>query len=143
MILYLTVGLLGASSFMTTGSILTALNASEGNRVLITIVNILFPIAVLVTSVPVFAIVIRYNLVRGGFCSDSKLDATLRTKRMLTCTGWAFVWAAVVPWFSIIPFQTKGWLVSVFPYNIPIFFCKASGPGSSTWNYPFVHCLIS
>lgn len=75
-VLYLIVGLMGAASFHISDSsdILATLSASNQNRVLITIVNILFPIAVLVTSVPVFAIVIRYNLVRGDFCSNSKLE---------------------------------------------------------------------
>ena len=75
-ILYLVVGLMGAASFQIASSsdILATLSASTQNKVLITIVNILFPISVLVTSVPVFAIVIRYNLVRGDFCSNSKIE---------------------------------------------------------------------
>ena len=73
-IIYLIVGLVGAASFKIAFSsdILATLSASNQHKVLITIANILFPVAVLVTSVPVFAIVIRYNLVRGGFCSNSK-----------------------------------------------------------------------
>jgi hypothetical protein len=67
---------MGAASFKIAESsdILATLSASKQNKVLVTIVNILFPIAVLVTSVPVFAIVIRYNLVRGGFCSNSRIS---------------------------------------------------------------------
>lgn len=70
---------MGAASFKIAGSsdILATLSASNQNKVLITIVNIAFPIAVLVTSVPVFAIVIRYNLVRGGFCSNSRFEYIL------------------------------------------------------------------
>ena len=69
---------MGAASFRIEGStdILATLSTSNQNKVLIIIVNILFPIAVLVTSIPVFAIVIRYNLVRGDFCSNSKLDTS-------------------------------------------------------------------
>lgn len=75
-VLYLIVGLMGAASFKIAGSsdILATLSASNQDKVMITIVNILFPIAVLITSVPVFAIVIRYNLVRGDFCSNSKTE---------------------------------------------------------------------
>ena len=72
--LYILVGLMGAASFKMDPSsdILSILSASDQNQVLIKIVNVLFPIAVLVTSIPVFAIVIRYNLVRGNICSSSK-----------------------------------------------------------------------
>jgi amino acid permease len=73
---YILIGLAGAASFPINSStdILATLSASDQNKVLVTIVNILFPIAVLVTSVPVFAIVIRYNLVRGNFCSNRKYN---------------------------------------------------------------------
>lgn len=73
-IFYLIVGLLGAASFKLNASsdILATLSATNQNTVLVIIVNILFPVAVLVTSVPVFAIVIRYNLVRGNLCSNGK-----------------------------------------------------------------------
>ncbi len=93
MSLYLLIGLLGAASFQINESsdILATLSAASQNKVLIIIVNILFPISVLVTSVPVFAIVIRYNLVRGGVCSER----------------WATILASVLPWLLIIPFQTK------------------------------------
>jgi hypothetical protein len=76
---------MGAASFQIAGSsdILATLSASNQSKVLITIVNILFPIAVLVTSVPVFAIVIRYNLVRGDFCSNSKTRCIFKTPRLL------------------------------------------------------------
>jgi hypothetical protein len=73
-VLYLIIGITGAASFKVEQSsdILATLSAADRSKVLITLVNILFPIAVLVTSVPVFAIVIRYNLVRGNVCSNSK-----------------------------------------------------------------------
>jgi hypothetical protein len=75
--MYLIVGLMGAASFKMENStdILSTLSTADQNKVLIAIVNALFPIAVLVTSIPVFAIVIRYNLVRGNFCSYSKHNA--------------------------------------------------------------------
>jgi hypothetical protein len=68
------VGLMGASSFKMdiSSDILPILSATDQNKMLIMIVNTLFPVAVLVTSIPVFAIVIRYNLVRGNICSNSK-----------------------------------------------------------------------
>lgn len=110
-VLYIVIGLTGAASFQINSSsdILATLSSSHQSKALITIVNILFPIAVLVTSIPVFAIVIRYNLVRGDFCSN----------------GYAIVWASFLPWVLIIPFQTKGWLVLVMNWTSLVF-------GSST-----------
>ncbi|KAF8848462.1 hypothetical protein BDZ45DRAFT_753807 [Acephala macrosclerotiorum] len=57
----------------TTPSFINELSLT--NKILVIIVNIVFPISVLVTSVPVFAIVIRYNLVQGDLCSNSRCDA--------------------------------------------------------------------
>ncbi|KUJ07081.1 uncharacterized protein LY89DRAFT_789882 [Mollisia scopiformis] len=109
--LYIIIGLTGAASFQIDPSsdLLATLSAAKKHNILIIIVNILFPISVLVTSVPVFAIVIRYNLVRGNLCSNR----------------WAIVWASLIPWVLIIPFQTKGWLVLVMNWSSLIF-------GSST-----------
>jgi hypothetical protein len=75
-VLYVIIGLMGASSFNinSSSSILATLGASNENKVLTIIVDILFPVAVLITSVPVFSIVIRYNLVRGNLCSNRKFD---------------------------------------------------------------------
>lgn len=72
--MYVIVGITGAASFQIspTSDILATLAAAKHNKALIVLVNLLFPMAVLVTSVPVFAIVMRYNLVRGNMCSESK-----------------------------------------------------------------------
>ncbi|CZR67268.1 uncharacterized protein PAC_17167 [Phialocephala subalpina] len=103
--LYIVIGLTGAASFQikSTSDILATLSTADQNKILIILVNIVFPISVLVT------IVIRYNLVRGNICSNK----------------WATVWASLVPWAIIIPFQTKGWLVLVMNWSSLIF-------GSST-----------
>ncbi|KAL7272460.1 hypothetical protein RUND412_004727 [Rhizina undulata] len=105
--LFLVIGLMGAASFKidTSSDILSTFSTSGQNKVLVSMVNILFPISVLVTSIPVFAIVMRYNLVRGNFCSNR----------------WAIVWASLMPWVLIIPFQTKGWLTSVMNWTSLIF----------------------
>jgi amino acid permease len=116
--LYLIIGLTGAASFQISSSsdILAILSASDQNKVLIMIVNILFPIAVLVTSVPVFAIVIRYNLVRGNLCSNRKSDILERYDSKADVNlGYAIVWASVMPWILIIPFQTKVYWRSAVP----------------------------
>ncbi|TVY92647.1 hypothetical protein LAWI1_G002418 [Lachnellula willkommii] len=106
-ILYIVIGLTGASSFAIDNSstLLATLSASNESRVLTTITDILFPVAVLVTSVPVFSIVIRYNLVRGNLCSNR----------------YAILWASVLPWIIIIPLQTKGYLVLIMNWASLIF----------------------
>ncbi|TVY34724.1 hypothetical protein LSUB1_G005024 [Lachnellula subtilissima] len=106
-ILYVIIGLTGASSFAINDSstLLATLSASNESRVLTTITDILFPVSVLVTSVPVFSIVIRYNLVRGNLCSNR----------------YAILWASVLPWIIIIPLQTKGFLVLIMNWASLIF----------------------
>ncbi|TVY28961.1 hypothetical protein LHYA1_G001672 [Lachnellula hyalina] len=106
-ILYVIIGLTGASSFAINDSstLLATLSASNESRVLTTITDILFPVSVLVTSVPVFSIVIRYNLVRGNLCSNR----------------YAILWASVLPWLIIIPLQTKGFLVIIMNWASLIF----------------------
>src|SRR5271156_6098484 len=49
------------------------------------------PSAVLLSSIPVFMIVIRYNLLRGDFCSER----------------WAIFFSSILPWIFVIPFQTR------------------------------------
>ncbi|KAF7726855.1 hypothetical protein EC973_008362 [Apophysomyces ossiformis] len=54
----------------------------------------IFPIVVLVTSIPVFTIVIRSNLLRGQICSRP----------------WAIFWSCFSPWLIAFIFQSKDWL---------------------------------
>lgn len=66
-ILYLIIGLIGAASSVVGPSnvLATFSNLKRPKGFLLTI-DILFPLAVLVTSVPVYAIVTQNNLERGG-----------------------------------------------------------------------------
>jgi hypothetical protein len=47
--------------------------------------------AVLITSIPVVMIVVRYNFLRGNICSKP----------------WAIFWSLILPWIIVIPFQTN------------------------------------
>jgi len=116
-ILYVIIGLLGASSFNinSSSSILATLGASNENKVLTIIVDILFPVAVLITSVPVFSIVIRYNLVRGNLCSNRKFVRPNIIGEANLPQGYAILWASFLPWLLIIPFQTG---VCSFPQRV-------------------------
>ena len=67
-------GVLGAASFhiAPSSNILATISATDNGKVLnilSVVINVVFPVSVLVTSIPVFSIVIRYNLVRGNVCS--------------------------------------------------------------------------
>jgi len=67
-------GLLGAASYHLddTSNILATISSTDSGtalHVLSVLINVLFPLSVLVTSIPIFSIVIRYNLIRGKICS--------------------------------------------------------------------------
>jgi amino acid permease len=82
---FLAVAVFGAMAFPNLGGedILTKLNqASNGNSVLTEVSVYLFPIIAVASSIPVFSIIIRYNLMENGICG--KL--------------WANIWAVVLPW---------------------------------------------
>lgn len=73
-VLYIVLGILGAASYHidSTSNILATISSSQQGgslRVLSILINVLFPLSVLVTSIPIFSIVIRYNLLRGKICS--------------------------------------------------------------------------
>ena len=86
---FLSVGILGALSFpgLHGEDILTALNEASGGSLLTQISVYLFPLIAVASSIPVFSIIIRYNLMENGICG--KL--------------WANVWAVVLPWVLAVP----------------------------------------
>ena len=110
-LIYIPIGWLGGLSFVlpSGATLLQVLVADTGHGALSTVAQVssyVFPlgvslplhlactnrvIAVLITSIPVFTIVIRYNLLRGNICSNKM----------------AIFWSAILPWFIVIPFQTN------------------------------------
>jgi len=56
-----------------------------------------FPEVVLVSSIPVFSIIVRYNLIESG----------------LMRKHWANIWSVLVPWVVAIPFYTGNILCCV------------------------------
>lgn len=56
----------------------------------------------LITSIPVFMIVIRYNLLRGNICSKP----------------WAIFFSSILPWIIVIPFQTNVGHSLSFPHKL-------------------------
>ena len=79
---YWYLGVFGAMAFpMTMSDNVLTLLANE-STVASKVTTYLFPIAALISSIPVFVIVIRCNLLRGGLCG----------KR------WANFWSNILPW---------------------------------------------
>ncbi|KAF9516504.1 hypothetical protein BS47DRAFT_1315345 [Hydnum rufescens UP504] len=120
--IYLVIGLTGASAFHTPqNSTILAVISDQRPSVIAVISVYAFPVAVLITSIPVFMIIIRYNLLRGNICSKP----------------WAIFWSSILPWIVVIPFQTNGWLTIIMNWTSLVF--------SSVANLviPFVLYLVS
>ncbi|RKP27710.1 hypothetical protein SYNPS1DRAFT_12273 [Syncephalis pseudoplumigaleata] len=98
-LLYILLGILGAMAIdlPKQGDILSALEARLHDNMFIRISSYVFPIAVLITSIPVFTIVVRYNLVRGQLAG--KVMANFL--------------AGVLPWIVAIPFQSGDLLMTM------------------------------
>ncbi|KAI8984130.1 transmembrane amino acid transporter protein-domain-containing protein [Mycotypha africana] len=120
-IFYLVLGICGAMAYKMDPSseILTVL--STQGSVASKVTAYIFPVCALITSIPVFAIVIRSNLLRGEICSPA----------------WATFWSNLFPWFICIPLQTKSY-VGVIQNWSSLFF-------QSTVNYilPFILYFVS
>lgn len=86
---YLLVSILGALAFpnLRGADILTAINGS-GNRTIIDQISVyLYPLIAISTSIPVFSIIMRYNIVENGIMS----------------ARWANVICVLLPWLLVIP----------------------------------------
>ncbi|CAO3638763.1 unnamed protein product [Mucor hiemalis] len=120
-IFYLLLGIFGAMAYqMDASSDILAILSSQGSTASL-VTSYLFPVCALVTSIPVFTIVIRSNLLRGEICSPS----------------WALFWSNFLPWFICIPLQTKDWVGTIQNWS-SLFF-------QSTVNFilPFVLYFVS
>jgi hypothetical protein len=99
-LIYIVLGILGAASYHieSSSNILATISATDQGKVLnifSIVINVVFPLSVLVTSIPVFSIVIRYNLVRSKVCSrgaelqdDSDLQVGLCFGRRFSLGFW-------------------------------------------------------
>ncbi|CEI88653.1 hypothetical protein RMCBS344292_03034 [Rhizopus microsporus] len=120
-IFYLVLGVLGAMAYQMTASsdILSILSQNGSTASLVT--AYLFPVSALVTSIPVFTIVIRSNFLRGEICSRS----------------WAIFWSNFLPWIVCIPLQTKDYIGTIQNWS-SLFF-------QSTVNFilPFILYFVS
>ncbi|CAI2164001.1 17661_t:CDS:2 [Funneliformis geosporum] len=106
-VIYLLLGIMGGMAYKmeSTSNIISTINESSEKSIISVITTYLFPLAVLITSIPVYTIIIRYNLIRTGYCG--KVMANL-----LSCA---------LPWVIIIPFQTGFWLNAFMNWTSLIF----------------------
>ena len=81
-LLYTSVGVLGALAFADVPENILSLLVSERVGLTTRLCGILFGVLIIGLGVPIFCVIMRYNLVNGGFCSEP----------------WAHVWSSVLPW---------------------------------------------
>ncbi|CAO0790219.1 unnamed protein product [Mucor circinelloides] len=120
-IFYLVLGICGAMAYqMDASSDILAILSAHGSTASV-VTAYLFPVCALITSIPVFTIVIRSNLLRGEICSPS----------------WAIFWSNLFPWIVCIPLQTKDWVNTIQNWS-SLFF-------QSTCNFilPFILYFVS
>ncbi|RGB35072.1 hypothetical protein C1646_700412 [Rhizophagus diaphanus] len=93
---YILLGILGGMTYKMdlASNIIAEIDNSSHRNILTDIATFLFPLAGLLTSIPVYSIVVRYNLERSGLC-----------KR-----GMAILLSTFLPWIIVLPFQSGFWL---------------------------------
>ncbi|KAJ3128223.1 MCM DNA helicase complex subunit [Nowakowskiella sp. JEL0407] len=109
-VLYILMGFLGAvtypvehsSNILATVSHLTTV---AGVPETIAVTSIFFSVAVLLSSIPVYIIIMRLNLTTSKLCTK----------------GWANFWAGIFPFLIVIPFLTGNWLQQVVNWTSLIF----------------------
>eukprot|EP01123_Difflugia_compressa_P011689 TRINITY_DN4763_c0_g1_i1.p1 TRINITY_DN4763_c0_g1~~TRINITY_DN4763_c0_g1_i1.p1 ORF type:complete len:321 (-),score=42.02 TRINITY_DN4763_c0_g1_i1:62-943(-) len=101
-ILFFMVGWLGAIAYTIDpdGDLLSAINDIDGT--LYTQIGVyVFPLAVVATSIPIYSIIVRYNLIENQICGKA----------------WANFFAVVLPWLVVIPFYTGNGLENVINWS--------------------------
>ncbi|CEP14002.1 hypothetical protein [Parasitella parasitica] len=120
-VFYLLLGICGAMAYkMDASSDILSILSAKGS-IASKVTAYLFPVCALITSIPVFTIVIRSNLLRGEICSSA----------------WALFWSNLFPWLICIPLQTKDWVNTIQNWS-SLFF-------QSTVNFilPFILYFVS
>jgi amino acid permease len=105
-VIFFSLGIFGALSFQfpSDGDILSVINASNVANSLSKVLVYLFPLVALATTIPVFCIVVRYNLLQSKF---PKALANLL--------------AIGLPWVVVIPFLTGNGLNEVLNWGTLLF----------------------
>ncbi|KAF9197914.1 hypothetical protein BGZ49_001450 [Haplosporangium sp. Z 27] len=116
--IYLIVTIFGAMAFEipSNSSLIQAIASSPNASTLSKIAGFVFPIAALVTSIPVNTIVLRYNLIQSGTCNKT----------------WANFMAGGLPWLFAIPGMTGSTL------NDAVGWCSLLFVSAATFVIPYV-----
>eukprot|EP01132_Coremiostelium_polycephalum_P002447 gene2447-3022_t len=96
-LIFISIGIFGALAFKQISSsqdILSLINTSKEANIFSRLSVYFFPFIVLASTIPVFSIIVRYNLMQNK----------LMTKKL------ANFLAIVLPWIIVIPFATGNWL---------------------------------
>ncbi|CAJ0631955.1 16701_t:CDS:10 [Entrophospora sp. SA101] len=95
-VIYLLLGIFGGMSYKMdlSSNIISIINDSNERSIISLITTYLFPLAILITSIPVYTIIIKYNLIRNNYCGKNLAN----------------ILSSALPWIIIIPFQTGYWL---------------------------------
>ncbi|KAF9965041.1 hypothetical protein BGZ70_005512 [Mortierella alpina] len=101
--IYLMVAIVGGMAYpiQSNSSLIQAISSSPNATTLSLIAGYTFPIAALITSVPINIIVIRYNLIQSGACN------------MI----WSNLLSGVLPWLIAIPCMTGSGLTTVINWS--------------------------
>lgn len=89
--MFIVVGLFGAMSYdFSSGDDLLAVLSRPNTYLGTRVVTFLFPLICLVTSIPIFSIILRYNLLENKLCGPM----------------WANLWGVVFPWILSLAFYS-------------------------------------
>ena len=110
-ILYITTGLLGgmALTFGTGQDLLSALSSlpsdNQSLSVLAKVTSFLYPIITIISGIPIYSLIVRYNLIDSGLCKKS----------------WANFWGVILPWIISLPFYSGNGLNIVINWTSLLF----------------------
>ncbi|KAF2076419.1 hypothetical protein CYY_002276 [Polysphondylium violaceum] len=103
-VIFIIIGVFGALAFSNmsaSSDILSLITTSPKSNVFFRFSVYLFPFIVLASTIPVFSIVVRYNLVQNNFCSKKVAN----------------FFAIILPWLVTIPCLTGNWLNIISNYS--------------------------
>lgn len=106
--LYLLLGFFGALGLSpaSAGDVLSAIESSSTAWTVSKVATYIFPIANLMSSIPVFSILIRYNLLNSGICKKHAAN----------------VFAVLLPWILALFFYAGDQLALLINWSAAIFF---------------------
>jgi hypothetical protein len=101
-VLFLIIGIFGALTYHISneGDLLSTLDSGNGG-IIVAISVFLFPISVVATSIPIYSIIVRYNLLENKICN----------KPVANFIG------VILPWLVTIPFYTGQGLLEVMNWS--------------------------